>query len=151
MFLNLPNFLNNALGIGEGETLVRLTGLEPNQQYKISLIFRTSAGTFRSNFLTTSTCGLDDFSGLYLAIKRGIPETEEVEQLAKEMGVKLELFDADFDKDTITHIICNEASSLSEVVALKASEANIPVVTTSWLKNCKEAGRLQTDNQFSLA
>lgn len=121
-------------GIGEEETSVRLTGLEPEQTFLIRLIFRTSAGTFASNTLRCTTPSTQDFASLHLAIHPDLHDYAEILALAKELGVYLE------DDGPFTHVVSAEGKIWDE--SKKASIAGVPAVSSEWLLACKEAGKI---------
>jgi hypothetical protein len=79
--------------IGDDETELRLTGLSPNSDYDVQLVFRTATGTFRSRSIRVHTPALDDFSGLSIAVDSQWPseERQRVHGIIKVRSLQLSL------------------------------------------------------------
>jgi hypothetical protein len=121
-------------GIGEEETLIRLTGLDTDQAFEIRLVFRTSTGTFYSNIVTVSTCSPSDFTGLHLVIDEDAGQ--EALDLAKELGAMV-YAPSDLDKNITTHVIAENGQRYGDL------HLDIPIVNVDWLKACKASGKIE--------
>jgi hypothetical protein len=126
-----------------------MSGLEPGQSFDIFLVFRTSAGTYRSNTLLLMTKKEDDMAGLFLHIYGD--ENEEIEQLATEMGCNVLKGQPDFDAkegNLPTHVVATSCSVMPADIMLQARAAGIPLVTPDWLHACHLLKRLCPVDDF---
>lgn len=140
----------NTVSLSADATQFRLSGLEPDSDYKVKVTFETSAGKFESNELVISTPPLDDLSCLCVMLDRDVdPEIEGI--LRDELNVQCT---RELDPDSTTHVVTNRSETdLGEghdAGALKSlcTQLNIPIVTTEWVFACQKQRRMQSVSQF---
>ena len=124
-----------------------MTGLDAGKTFDFYLVFKTTAGTFKTETLSLGTAAEQDLSGLRLMIFGD--EDGSVRALADEIGATI-LDGQDWNEDAPpTHLIAPNPSSIKADLLLRARQAAIPTVNTEWLKACKVVGKLCPHSDFS--
>lgn len=135
------------VSLAADETTLRLSGLDPDRSYTLQLAFRSSAGRFLTPPLALKTAALDDLSCLRVATDN-VPESTMAE--LKELGVQLaeDNMCADLIVTGRTHGQLTEDTDEGGLLR-SSKQAKVPLVTTEWIRACKEAGRMQSVTQFA--
>lgn len=124
-----------------------MTGLEPGNKFDVYLVFRTTAGTFKTDTFSLSTAAEEDLTGLRLLIFGD--EDGTMKSLAEEIGGII-LDDQDWTEDAPpTHLIASNPSLIKADLLLRARGSSIPIVNIEWLKACKVIGKLCPHSDFS--
>ncbi len=130
-----------AAAIGEGETELHLTGLEPATAYTVRLTFRTSCGAFESNAIATATPALDDFTTLAVAIA-GPDDGGRIEADLRCLGVPAVFALAPGTQPALVVVIAEDE-------AHAAAALGVPLVTPQWVEACKAARTFQPPAKYA--
>ena len=135
-------------GIRAEETSLRLTGLDPDTQYSLHLVFRTSCGRLRTDPLVFRTAMADGVNSTNRSFSvtvdpsLGPRDRQRVVEQLQGLGAHVE---ADLDPDRTTHVV---VESFQSPMASSAGRAGLPVISKEWVKVCHEAGRLVSITSF---
>lgn len=132
--------------ISPEEVTLKLTSLQPNTSYKLTLAFRTSAGRYSTVDLPLKTPPLEDLSCLKVSLDNVPSETIN---LLQSIGVQV----VDFGVDTSLVISGRNQDELREgpddgELLRTAKNGSIPIVGTEWVLACKESGKMQSVSNF---
>jgi hypothetical protein len=125
-----------------------MSGLDPGQSLDVYLVFRTTAGTFKTETVSLSTAAMEDLSGLRLMLFGD--EDGKMRVLGKEMGaVLLEDEEAWDENAPPTHLVAPSPAAIKADLLLRARQSSVPIVSIEWLKACKITGKLCPHSDFS--
>ncbi|MFX3647983.1 MAG: fibronectin type III domain-containing protein [Paenibacillus sp.] len=114
----------------------KVSGLAVDADYTFTLKLRTSAGTLTSNEMLVRTHKITDLTGLRICVA-GLAENKLVgiSKVAAQIGAKI------FEEVNVetTHCITEVGN---HPVVRKASELNIPIVSSDWIHACYQEGRV---------
>ncbi|KAJ1909397.1 hypothetical protein IWQ60_002697 [Tieghemiomyces parasiticus] len=120
------------------QTMIKVSGLDVNHEYKFKLDMYTSAGTYESNVVATRTHALDNLTGIHVAFGdyESEAEIQSLQSCLQRVGAR---WSDDVTLD-VTHLLCRTPRGPKYE---RAVQLNIPIVKPDWLIACETNKKLQ--------